>query len=153
MLISKTIIVLVTFIILCSTSIFTAYYCINDINNVIVSDNSKLYIRLKINKIITRNVTNTDKIRFNIRSDKFTYIYCKVEIKNTSSLKANYNLSQYFLSIGNKISSSLYIDSVANYIITDEPIDSNETVVKSVYWVFDGIVYPNDVRNIQLIVR
>ncbi|WP_298269793.1 hypothetical protein, partial [Geobacter sp.] len=87
------------------------------------------------------------------RVDKLTYVYAKIEIINYSNLPTKYNIGRYYLSYNNKISSGIYIDSVANYLIVESILKPNEKITKSVYWVFQEALNPDDLKNIKFIAR
>ena len=96
--------------------------------------------------------TNEVKIP-NIESDKLTVIFADIQISNVSASNINYNLNEYRLSLYDKLSSKIYIDSLVDYIIAEKTLGSKKSINKSVYWVFDGVLTKDDLRNIKLVRR
>lgn len=123
-----------------------------DINYEVANNNRGIDVTSRLYKIEIRDVSKNDKNNFNLKTDKLTYVYGKIKIKNTLKSENKYNLGQYHLSINNETSSGIYVDSVASYITRDEVIRPNETTIKSVYWVFDRALLPKDMGNIKLVI-
>lgn len=121
-----------------------------DVNLGIIDKDLK--VNCNLNRIYTRNVDELTK-RIYPRVDKLTYVYAKIEIINYSNLPTKYNIGRYYLSYNNKISSGIYIDSVANYLIVESILKPNEKITKSVYWVFQEALNPDDLKNIKFIAR
>lgn len=123
------------------------------INHDLYTESSGLKINCNIGKIEIRNIKKDEIKIFNLKSNKLSYLHGTIILYNANDIKIKYNLKNYYLKSGNKKSSELYIDSNIDYIITDKVLGPNERITKSVYWVFDGIIDNEDIRNLQLIIH
>lgn len=104
-----------------------------------------------IKKIKNREVSEEEKKVFSLKADKRTYVYAQIEFTNLSGQARLVNPKSYYLSLNNKKSDSMVIDSYIDYIIMPKQLRPNEPYKISVYWVFDGELSEADVKKIELI--
>lgn len=104
----------------------------------------------KLTKIKIQSLTEEEREIFNIKTDKRTIIYGEIEITNMKNQDTIVNLGNYFLIVNGRLSSKLYIDSSADFMLQDQLLKAGESIRQSVYWFFDGLLNMKDYKKIQL---
>ncbi|MDR3580429.1 MAG: hypothetical protein P4L44_10740 [Oryzomonas sp.] len=143
--VNRTIVIIAILITSCSQS--------KDIDINLAFNRNDININCNLTKIVVRDLDKNYKKLFGVKADKLTYIYGTISIKNISNSFVKYNLNQYYLYYNNIISSGIYIDSVASYIILESTLKPHENVTKSVYWVFDGVLTQKAYKEIKLVLH
>jgi hypothetical protein len=103
-----------------------------------------------LKKMVVKDISDEDRKIFGIRSDKQTYVFAKLSVVNSSDIAKTINIANYYLSLDNSKSSKVYIDSIADIIISDKKLKPKETYTANVYWVFDGEISQQDFHKLTL---
>jgi hypothetical protein len=112
-----------------------------------------LQISCAFKKIKIRTVSAEDKTRFQKRTDKESYVYGEIVLSNKSNTEKTYNLRSYYISVNEQLSSKIYIDSIADYIILEKTLKPNEVIKYPVYWVMEGVLKEDDLLKAKIVVQ
>ncbi len=90
-----------------------------------------------------------------VKRDYFhrTFIYGTLRIENYSSKNITTNLKNYSLLLSDSLKGEIYYDSYASYIYQDEIQSAKSFKNYEVYWAFDRIIFPSDIKNVKLYTR
>ena len=109
------------------------------------------WVECTFTSVEVREVSEGRKKTFNIQADKQSFVYGEIDITNLSHENVTYNLTDYHLALGDRMSSKTYIDSFASMLVQDEILAPGARYSASVYWVFDGEIATSDMGNLKLV--
>jgi len=119
----------------------------------ILVETDEVQLSCTLKNIKIRSVSAEDRTLFQKRSDKESYVYGELVLINKSNTEKTYNLRNYYIFVNEMLSSKIYIDSVADYIILEKMLKPNEVVKYSVYWVMEGVLKEEDLLKAKIVVQ